>query len=147
MGSASSGSSTERQQNEDGRWDSGITRQTGIGTPSAQWMGDLLKAQESGGDLPPHPTSQWAAQLPQPPYPKDRFPGESAWIEGDWKLHRISDEQGEVRWEMYDLVRDPREEQDRTSSEKDRFERMRENLKAWLGSVIESLNGGDYGRH
>ena len=119
----------------------------GIGTPSAQWMGDLLKAQGAGGDLPPHPSSQRAAQLPQPPYPKDRFPGESAWIEGDWKLHRIADEEGEVRWEMYDLVRDPREEQDRTSSEKDRFERMRKNLKAWLGSVIESLNGGDYGRN
>ena len=117
----------------------------GIGTPSVQWMGDLLKAQESGGDLPPHQSSQRAAQLPQPPYPKDRFPGQSAWIEGDWKLHRISDEGGEVRWELYDLVRDPKEEQDRTSSEKDRVEKMRKTLKTWLVSVIESLNGGDYG--
>ena len=119
----------------------------GIGTPSAQWMGELLRAQESGGDLPPHQSSQRAAQLPQPPYPRDRFPGHSAWIEGDWKLHRIADEGGEVRWELYDLLRDPREEQDRTSSEKGRFERMRKNLKAWLVSVIESLNGGDYGRN
>ena len=62
-------------------------------------------------------------------------------------MHRIADEGGEVRWELYDLLRDPREEQDRTSSEKGRFERMRKNLKAWLVSVIESLNGGDYGRN
>jgi hypothetical protein len=47
----------------------------GIGTPSAQWMGELLKAQQAGGDLPPHPSSLNAARLPDPPFPLDSFPG------------------------------------------------------------------------
>ncbi|MCA9174706.1 MAG: sulfatase-like hydrolase/transferase [Planctomycetales bacterium] len=61
----------------------------GIGTPSAQWMGDLLKTQQAGGDLEPHISSQRAAELPNPPLPTDKWPGHAAWVEGDWKLHRI----------------------------------------------------------
>ena len=118
----------------------------GIGTPSARWMEDLLRAQASGGDLPPHRSSQLAAQLPQPPYPKNRFPGHSAWIDGDWKLHRIADKTKGIRWELYDLARDPKEENDRASGESGRVRRMRENLEAWLLSVVGSLNGEDYKR-
>ncbi len=64
----------------------------GISTPSAKWMGDLLAAQRAGGDLEPHETSSNAARLPDPAYPLDRFPGHAAWIDGDWKLHRIERE-------------------------------------------------------
>ena len=39
----------------------------GIGTPSANWMGELLTAQQAGGDLPPHQSSIDAAVLPDPP--------------------------------------------------------------------------------
>ncbi len=129
-----------RRQKPMGFWDYPTD---GIGTPSAQWMGELLKTQASGGDLPPHRSSQLAAQLPQPPYPKNRFPGHSAWIDGDWKLHRISDNE-EPRWELYNLVQDPKEEYDRSSGENGRVREMRETLEAWLVSVVESLNGEDY---
>ncbi len=129
-----------RRQQPIGFWDYPAD---GIGTPSAQWMGELLRAQASGSDLPPHRSSQLAAQLAQPPYPKNQFPGHSAWIDGDWKLHRMADS-GEPRWELYNLASDPHEDRNQAGDEKDRLEKMRRALKAWLTSILESLNGGDY---
>lgn len=124
-----------------GFWDAS---QPGIGTPSAGWMGDLLKAQQAGGDLEPHPSSAAAAKLPDPPFPTDNFPGHAAWIDGDWKLHRIQGKDGEVKWELYDLEKDRAEESDLAESEADRVNSMKKSLDAWLKSVAESLNGEDY---
>jgi len=117
----------------------------GISTPSARWMADLLKAQQNGGDLPPHPSSQNAAKLPSPAYPTDSFPGHAAWIAGDWKLHRKQAGGGKVSWELYDLAADPAEKQDMLSTEGDRADAMRPQLESWLVSVVNSLNGEDYG--
>ena len=69
-----------------GFWDYPVR---GISTPSAQWMSELFQAQQSGRDLEPHESSRRAAELPDPSYPLDTFPGRSAWIERDWKLHRV----------------------------------------------------------
>ena len=84
----------------------------GIRTPAAEWMAELLEAQQAGGDLEPHPASQMAAKLPNPPHPMDSFPGHAAWIEGGWKLHRIERGEGPLAWELYDLKADPLELQD-----------------------------------
>ena len=116
----------------------------GIRTPSAEWMAELLRAQQAGGDLEPHETSQKAAQLPQPPYPLDTFPGHAAWVDGNWKLHRIAGKEGKVTWELYDLAADPIEENDRAGAESERMPSMRKELEAWLESVVRSLNGEDY---
>lgn len=89
-----------------GFWDYPIR---GIGTPSAKWMGDLLKAQQAGGDLEPHESSQQAAELPKPRYSESSFPGHSAWIDGDWKLHRIEDKKSSVSWQLYNLRDDAAE--------------------------------------
>lgn len=124
-----------------GFWDFPIR---GIGTPSAQWMSELLEAQQDGGDLPPNQASLQAAELPDPPYPTDTFPGPAAWIDADWKLHRVENNQGDVRWELYDLESDPYEESDLAQQEPGRVMQMREPFQAWLVSVVESLNGKDY---
>ncbi|MCB1232270.1 MAG: sulfatase-like hydrolase/transferase [Verrucomicrobiae bacterium] len=125
-----------------GFWDYAIK---GIRTPSAEWMGELLSAQQAGKDLPPDETSRDAAKLPDPSYPLDSFPGHSAWIDGDWKLHRIQNQKtGEVKWELYDLGADPKEEKDLASDEADRVASMRDDLESWLTSVVKSLNGEDY---
>jgi arylsulfatase A-like enzyme len=116
----------------------------GIRTPSAEWMGNLLAAQQQGHDLPPHESSRQAAKLPSPPYPEDQFPGHAAWIEGDWKLHRIADQQAEVSWELYHLARDPREQHDVKDGQTERVTAMREAMEVWLKSVTRSLNGADY---
>lgn len=131
----------EQREKPLGFWDYPIR---GIGTPSAQWMGDLLKAQKAGKDLEPHPSSQNAAKLPDPKYPTDQFPGHSAWIDGDWKLHRIANKQGKVTWELYNLADDPKEKNNVIESQGDRVKSMQPELEAWLKSVVESLNGDDY---
>ena len=118
----------------------------GIGTPSAQWMGALLTAQKLGGDLPPHASSQRAARLPKPPFPLDRFRGHAAWIDGDWKLHRIENQMGKLRWELYNLAVDPGETKNVVDAEAKRVEQMQSDLNQWLQSVTRSLNGEDYAK-
>jgi arylsulfatase A-like enzyme len=124
-----------------GFWDYPIG---GISTPSAKWMAELLAAQQAGGDLEPDPSSQAAAKLPDPPYAADEFPGHAAWIDGDWKLHRRTNKQGAVTWELYNLADDPAETTDLAQSEDQRMRRMRVDLENWLKSVVGSLNGDDY---
>jgi len=124
-----------------GFWDYAIR---GVRTPSAQWMGELLAAQQNGRDLPPHELSVRAAELPQPPYSLDEFPGHAAWINGDWKLHRVENKAGEVTWELYDLAADRQEANDLAAVEKSRVDDMRGELRDWLRSIVRSLNGEDY---
>ena len=116
----------------------------GIRTPSAEWMSALLEAQQRGADLPPHASSQRAADLPNPPHPSDLFTGHAAWIAGDWKLHRIARADQRTRWQLYDLSRDPAEKQNLVMGEQPRFARLRKGLESWLQSVVHSLNGRDY---
>jgi arylsulfatase len=116
----------------------------GISTPSKAWMTELLVAQRAGevgdaarlrlnaGDL--------SAQ-----YPEDAFPGHAAWLDWPWKLHRIEDKDGEVREELYQLEADPMEEKDLAALHRARAAAMRGDLERWLGSVVRSLNGEDYG--
>ena len=124
-----------------GFWDYTIS---GIRTPSAEWMGELLSAQQQGNDLEPDETSQQAAELPSPPFASDQFPGHAAWINGDWKLHRITDKKGSVRWELYNLETDPEEQHDLKEQQSERVASMQSALKEWLESVVRSLNGEDY---
>ncbi len=116
----------------------------GIGTPSAQWMSELHKAQQAGQDLEPHESSQRAAKLPDPAFPSDEFPGHAAWIDGDWKLHRITGKQGAITWELYHLAADRTEENNIADDHSERVGRMKQPLQAWLTSVVNSLNGEDY---
>ncbi|BCX47486.1 N-acetylgalactosamine-6-sulfatase [Haloferula helveola] len=118
----------------------------GISTPSENWMRELLKAQQAGGDLEPNAASAKAAELPKTPYPTDSFPGHSAWTDGDLKLHRIQKGNKAPRWELYDLVADPSEKNDLVNTKPDKLEPMKKALETWLASVVKSLNGEDYGK-
>ncbi|NOY42180.1 MAG: sulfatase-like hydrolase/transferase [Planctomycetes bacterium] len=115
----------------------------GVVTPSESWMSDLLKAQQAGGDLEPNESSKNAGVLPKPAYPHDTFPGHSAWIEGDWKLHRIASKKGAVKWELYNLAMDAKEQNDLANTQSQRVASMRKELESWLNSVVDSLNGED----
>jgi arylsulfatase A-like enzyme len=117
----------------------------GIPTPSAAWMAELFAAQQAGGDLPPDAASAAAADLPDPRHPLDAFPGHAAWIDGDWKFHRIEQRKtASVRCELYNLATDPQETTDLAAREPQRAAAMRQQLEAWLTSVAHSLNGDDY---
>ncbi|MEO1525602.1 MAG: sulfatase-like hydrolase/transferase [Planctomycetota bacterium] len=124
-----------------GFWDYPIK---GISTPSDAWMTELYEAQKLGKDLPPNEASLRAAELPSPPYSTTEFPGHSALIEGDWKLHQIVGKKGQTKWELYDLSSDKMETTNLIDKRNDVAEKLKPTLRSWLTSVAESLNGDDY---
>ena len=116
----------------------------GISTPSAEWMGELLEAQNAGHD-PGHPERLRldAAEI-NDKLPPDSREGHAAWNAWPWKLHRIEKEGKPVRFELYNLQLDPMEEHNCLEREPEIAEALRAQLGAWQASVVHSYNGGDY---
>lgn len=114
-------------------------------TPAAEWMKELLADQQAGREPTiPERLRMDAAEIPDP-MPDDKFPGHAAWLEGDWKLHRIQNTMtGEITWEIYDLATDPDENSNLIAEQPERLARMRGELDDWLESVVHSFNGTDY---
>jgi arylsulfatase A-like enzyme len=85
-------------------------------------------------------------KVPRQYFPEGVYPGHSAWISGDWKLHRFSMMEGQkVKWELFNLTTDPREKHDVAKEHPEIVAEMQKGLEAWLDSVANSLNGDDYG--
>ncbi|MFI4874361.1 MAG: sulfatase [Blastopirellula sp. JB062] len=116
----------------------------GISTPSDSLMRDLMAAQADGGDLSADEVSQNAAKLPQPPTSKQSLQGHAALIDGNWKLHRIENKKGEVRFELYDLAADPYEKKNVLKQHPQVVAKLKKMQHAWQISVIDSINGADY---
>ncbi len=116
---------------------------SGISTPSAVWMGELLQAQQAGKDLPADEISRNAAQLPATRI--ENAPGHAAWISGDMKLYRINNK-GALVFELYDLKSDPFEKSNlwKQQSETPAVIGMQTALADWLESVQNSYAGADY---
>jgi arylsulfatase A-like enzyme len=126
-----------------GFWESGIA---GFGTPSDKLIEFLAARQKDGA---PIPADHAVRGLPPAPLaweqPAGSFAGHAAWLDGNWKLHRIENKNnGKVRWELYDLATDPKEANDVSSQESARTARMKSELETWLSSVTASLRGEDY---
>jgi arylsulfatase A-like enzyme len=117
----------------------------GIATPAKQWLEELYAEQKAGREpADPKKLFRDAGKIGEK-RPLDSFPGHSAWLDGNWKLHRIQNpKKAGVRWELYDLDADPKESKDLTSSQPERTKEMQKALTAWLESVTRSLNGEDY---
>lgn len=116
----------------------------GIPVPSHKLMTAMLDAQEAGREPEGDEQLRLSAGRIDRQYPDDAFPGHAAWLDWPWKLHRIETAEGEVRYELYDLARDPGEETDLVERESERVAAMRPRLHDWLVSVVHSLNGEDY---
>ncbi len=74
------------------------------------------------------------------------LPGDAAWIDNRFKLHRIADKAGQAKYALFDLAQDPEEKTDLADAQPERVDRMKSELKAWQESVIRSLNEEDYPR-
>jgi len=74
------------------------------------------------------------------------LPGHAAWIDNQYKLHRIADKAGQAKYALFDLLKDPEEKSDLAEGHPERLARMKSDLDAWQKSVIRSLNGEDYPR-
>lgn len=72
--------------------------------------------------------------------------GHAAWIDNQYKLHRIADKAGQAKYALFDLAQDPAEKNDLAEGQPDRLARMKSELEAWQKSVVRSLNGEDYPR-
>ncbi len=115
----------------------------GFGTPSDKIIANIAKAQQAGEKItdptalgkPPAPL-EWIAQA-------GSFPGHAAWRDGDLKLHRIQDKKESVRWDLYDLAKDPHETHNLAESSQS-LPTMQQALEAWLSTVAGSLRGEDY---
>lgn len=125
-----------------GFWDRSVK---GKRTPSKEWMQELLEAQAKG-DEPndPEKLAKDAGQITET-MSLSKFPGHAAWLEGNWKLHRIEDPKTDtVDWELYDLSADPDESRVLFAEQPERVPQMQSALEDWLKSVAKSYNGEDY---
>jgi arylsulfatase A-like enzyme len=78
-------------------------------------------------------------------FPVDDLPGHSAWLDGDWKLHRVPRQKGaSFEYELYNLAADRKESRNIAAEHPDRVSALRQALQAWQLSVVGSLNGEDY---
>ena len=123
-----------------GFWDYPIR---GIRTPSKEWMSGLFEAQKAGKEIDDPFRLRLNAGKITKQYPKDSFPGHSAWLDWPWKLHRIEAKKG-MKLELYNLVEDPEERKDLAAQNSERVKSMKARLEEWQRSVVRSLNGEDY---
>jgi arylsulfatase A-like enzyme len=128
----------QRREKPLGFW---VYPEPGIGTPSQKLLEALAREQsaEVTGTRQPDPAPHVKR------YPEDSLPGPSAWIDGDYKLHRKAPKGGgEASYSLFDLSKDEKEKTDISARDTERTARMRSELEAWQKSVLRSLNGGDY---
>ena len=116
----------------------------GIGTPSRKFMAELLEEQKAGREITGPSRLRLDAGKIEKHYPDDVFPGHAAWLDWPWKLHRIHNKKGAVRFSLYNLADDPQEEKDLVAEHPKRFQSMKSELEKWQKSVVRSLNGKDY---
>jgi len=116
----------------------------GIPTPSAAWMAELLEAQKEGNMVGDSARLRLDDMQIRDQYPLDTLAGHAAWLEWPWKLHRMQDKDGKIRWELYHLERDPMESKDLVGNEPEKAGEMKSGLEAWQRSVVRSMYGLDY---
>ena len=116
----------------------------GISTPSHKWMSELFEVQKAGKESGETFRLRLDAGQITKQYPLDSFPGHAAWLDWPWKLHRIESKKASVKYELYNLAIDPDEKNDLIAQNTNRVNSMKSQLKAWLISVVNSLNGRDY---
>ena len=114
---------------------------TGGRSMRARQMLEALRAEQKAGKQTPAPKAGFVDKK----YPLDEFPGPSAWISGEWKLHRVPDKAGtNIDYKLFHLRRDVAEKIDLAAVQPERLSRMKTELASWQKSVLKSLNGADY---
>lgn len=125
-----------------GFWNAGIP---GHFTNPAGVMDKILPTIENWSDNKIERVTRRVEKVPRQKFPKDVYSGHSAWISGDWKLHRVSATDGQsVRWMLYNLANDPREDRDLSKQYPELVADLGKELETWLASVVASLRGADY---
>ena len=116
----------------------------GSGTPSNKLLEELAREQAEGKVSPASEKTTFRNGVLNPEYVGIELPGHAAWIDGDFKLHRIADQNGDIELSLFNLVTDPVEQVDLMDQEEDRASRMKADLVSWQRSVLRSIEGEDY---
>jgi len=111
---------------------------------SDELIQQMAEEQKAGREATAEETPPFRTGLLDKVYSSEDRPGHAAWIDGDFKLHRIPDDSGTVRYALFNLSEDPEEKRDLISELPDRAREMERALEQWQRSVIDSLNGVDY---
>ena len=116
--------------------------QGGQGTWSDRILKAIMEKQQAGAPLPHDPPRMRKDVDEFPQFPEETATGHAAWNDWPWKLHRINGK----KFELYNLADDPMEKKDLANDpqHEPRVARMKEELDAWMRSVVRSLNGKDY---
>jgi arylsulfatase A-like enzyme len=116
--------------------------QDGQPTHSDEILKEIMEQQQAGKPVPHNPARIKKDVYEFPQFAEDTATGHTAWTDWPWKLHRISGE----TFELYNLSNDVLEATDLSANpeHKERFERMKKELDAWMRSVMHSINGKDY---
>lgn len=112
----------------------------GYSTPSDQVIQNYQKY--LNGEFKEEDLNDGLLNTPDRDYPgMDQYPysGTYAWIDNDWKLYQQGDS-----YELYNLSKDPGEKMDLSQEQSQRVTDMKNDLKVWLESVVNSVQGGDY---
>ena len=116
----------------------------GCRTPSNQLLEELAQEQAAGTVSPASEKTTFLSGVINPAYSGVDLPGHAAWIDGDFKFHRIADEEGSVQYSLFELASDREEQIDLIEQEPERAKRMQVELESWQRSVLRSINGEDY---
>ncbi len=126
-----------------GFWDYSIG---GRQTKSTNLLEELAGEQAAGKVRPANDAEPIDPRQLRTDYPDNTFSRHAAWMDGEWKLHRIElpKADSKVTWELYNLKTDEKETTDLLAKEPERAAKMQGALETWLKSVVASLNGRDY---
>ncbi len=113
---------------------------------SRQLLAEIAKLQAAGQPLP-QPNPDVDAGKITKTFSTTDLPGHAAWVDGDYKLHRIPGKAGAIEFSLFNLKSDPAETTNladaATGEVAKKLARMKSALAAWQASVINSLNGKD----
>ncbi|MEQ1839791.1 MAG: sulfatase-like hydrolase/transferase [Verrucomicrobiales bacterium] len=125
-----------------GFWNAGIP---GHFTNPAGVVSKVLPTDEEWSENKVERVTRRVEKIPKEKFPDDVFQGHSAWISGDWKLHRVSAADGQkVKWTLFNLTNDPQEQRDLSEEFPEIVADLRVGMEKWLASVVQSLKGADY---
>jgi arylsulfatase A-like enzyme len=116
----------------------------GSGTPSNKLLEELAREQAAGEVLPAAEKTTFRTGTLDPRYEGIERPGHAAWISGNLKLHRIADDTGNVEYLLFDLGKDPQEQNNLIESLPEEAQAMKDELRTWQEAVQRSMEGEDY---
>lgn len=113
----------------------------GQATFSCRYIKQLKEAKEQGTVVLQERVLKNVMEFPE--IDRSSFKGHAAWTKWPMKLHRIENKKG-VKVELYNLEKDPNEENNLAEEQKETADALLKELQEWQNQVFDSWEGKDY---